>query len=443
MDIRSRLRRISNSYYNLGLAQAKERNLSSALESLRKALQLNKKNIDARNLYGLIMFEMGEEGEALVSWVISMNYQGTQNAAQRYMAEIRRRASYLETSQIAIAKYNQALSQLRMDNEDKAVVALVSAVDERPNYVRANMLLALLYMKRNHIGKAKRYLSNVLAVDRYNKRALGLMHALGDKKASAKKRENAKKEGDLLHGRKMLGDEVVVPGGRFRNYSGLLTAVNLGIGLLIGAASVLFLYMPATSARMNSIHNKEITAVSQRLNDANMQVDNLNTANEDLKTQVDQLTEVNNTTQENMNYKLLQYVLLTGIVNDTRNKDFLHASEIFANIDPGQLTDVDNTNNVSVIAIYADVAPKLREEGFALLEKAGDTLAKQGDYPGAITNYDLALKIKPDYAMAIYKKAIAYKTLGDLDTANALFGEVINNFPTEKVAEDARRERGF
>ena len=269
------------------------------------------------------------------------------------------------------------------------------------------------------------------------------MHALGDKKASAKKRENAKKEGDLLHGRKMLGDEVVVPGGRFRNYSGLLTAVNLGIGLLIGAASVLFLYMPATSARMNSIHNKEITAVSQRLNDANMQVDNLNTANEDLKTQVDQLTEVNNTTQENMNYKLLQYVLLTGIVNDTRNKDFLHAAEIFANIDPGQLTDVDNTNNVSVIAIYADVAPKLREEGFALLEKAGDTLAKQGDYPGAITNYDLALKIKPDYAMAIYKKAIAYKTLGDLDTANALFGEVINNFPTEKVAEDARRERGF
>ena len=68
-----RLEQISNGYYNLGLSLAKERNLSSALNALSISLGLNKKNTDARNLYGLIQFEMGEETKALISWVISIN----------------------------------------------------------------------------------------------------------------------------------------------------------------------------------------------------------------------------------------------------------------------------------------------------------------------------------------------------------------------------------
>ena len=50
---------ISNVYYNLGLSRAKVRDLSGAVESLKTSIFINKRNIDARNLLGLVYCEMG------------------------------------------------------------------------------------------------------------------------------------------------------------------------------------------------------------------------------------------------------------------------------------------------------------------------------------------------------------------------------------------------
>ena len=78
----------SNEYYNDALAKAGVRDLSGAIESLKTSLKFNKLNIDARNLLGLVYFEMGEVVEALTEWVISKNYQPSDNAASRYLDEI-------------------------------------------------------------------------------------------------------------------------------------------------------------------------------------------------------------------------------------------------------------------------------------------------------------------------------------------------------------------
>ena len=51
---------VSNFYYNDGLEKANVRDLSGAIVSLTECLKLNKFNIDARNLLGLVYFEMGE-----------------------------------------------------------------------------------------------------------------------------------------------------------------------------------------------------------------------------------------------------------------------------------------------------------------------------------------------------------------------------------------------
>ena len=55
-----KVRRLSNMYYNDGLQKAEVRNLSGAIISLKKSLKLNKYNIEARNLLGLVYYEMGE-----------------------------------------------------------------------------------------------------------------------------------------------------------------------------------------------------------------------------------------------------------------------------------------------------------------------------------------------------------------------------------------------
>ncbi len=72
-DVRviKKIQAVSNRLYNDGLAKAKVRNLSGAIDDLKLSLRYNKMNMDARNLLGLVYFEMGEAVDALSEWVIS------------------------------------------------------------------------------------------------------------------------------------------------------------------------------------------------------------------------------------------------------------------------------------------------------------------------------------------------------------------------------------
>ena len=74
----------SNAYYNQALSRAGVRDLSGAVESLKKSLRFNKKNIQARNLLGLVYFEMGETVSALSEWVISKNFKPENNICLLY-----------------------------------------------------------------------------------------------------------------------------------------------------------------------------------------------------------------------------------------------------------------------------------------------------------------------------------------------------------------------
>ena len=54
MDYVKRNHQIANSYYNLGLEKAQIRDLSGAAECLKKSINFNKYQTDARNIMGLI-----------------------------------------------------------------------------------------------------------------------------------------------------------------------------------------------------------------------------------------------------------------------------------------------------------------------------------------------------------------------------------------------------
>ena len=57
---------LSNLYYNQGLEKAQVRDLSGAITCLRRSLKMNKLNIQARNLLGLVYFETGEDRKSVV-----------------------------------------------------------------------------------------------------------------------------------------------------------------------------------------------------------------------------------------------------------------------------------------------------------------------------------------------------------------------------------------
>nr|WP_314099303.1 tetratricopeptide repeat protein [uncultured Lachnoanaerobaculum sp.] len=440
-----RLEQISNGYYNLGLSLAKERNLSSALNALSISLGLNKKNTDARNLYGLIQFEMGEETKALISWVISININPINNPAQNYLQKLRNKSAYLEKSQDAISKYNKAISQIKTVNYDMARITLKQAVDIRPHFVKAMLALALLDIREGKSSEAKKLLDNVLSIDRFNTKAITYLEEMKPLTEKKDRKEKLSVIGSPVkkekHVENMNNGMPVTE--IYKNYSGMFTAINVGIGLIVGACAMVFLYMPTMKVALNNAHNKEIVEISQQLNDVNLSIETLKSENEGLNEQVNKLTEVNNTSTENMNYKLLQYVYFLGLIKEYNTKNYTRAAEIFSNLDVGQLTDVDNGLGISVTGTFAEMAPKMRDEGPKLLLKVADGLNRSGDFAGAIGYYDAALRISPDYVEAKYKKALAYKTMGDVDTANNLFTEIITNYPDDRFANESKKERGY
>jgi len=440
-----RLEQISNGYYNLGLSLAKERNLSSALNALSISLGLNKKNTDARNLYGLIQFEMGEETKALISWVISININPINNPAQNYLQKLRNKSAYLEKSQDAISKYNKAISQIKTVNYDMARITLKQAVDIRPHFVKAMLALALLDIREGKSSEAKKLLDNVLSIDRFNTKAITYLEEMKPLTEKKDRKEKLSVIGSPVKKEKTVenANNGMPVTEIYKNYSGMFTAINVGIGLIVGACAMVFLYMPTMKVALNNAHNKEIVEISQQLNDVNLSIETLKSENEGLNEQVNKLTEVNNTSTENMNYKLLQYVYFLGLIKEYNTKNYTRAAEIFSNLDVGQLTDVDNGLGISVTGTFAEMAPKMREEGPKLLLKVADGLNRSGDFAGAIGYYDAALRISPDYVEAKYKKALAYKTMGDVDTANNLFTEIITNYPDDRFANESKKERGY
>ena len=440
-----RLEQISNGYYNLGLSLAKERNLSSALNALSISLGLNKKNTDARNLYGLIQFEMGEETKALISWVISININPINNPAQNYLQKLRNKSAYLEKSQDAISKYNKAISQIKTVNYDMARITLKQAVDIRPHFVKAMLALALLDIREGKSSEAKKLLENVLAIDRFNTKAITYLEEMKPLTEKKDRKEKLSVIGSPVKKEKTVenANNGMPVTEIYKNYSGMFTAINVGIGLIVGACAMVFLYMPTMKVALNNAHNKEIVEISQQLNDVNLSIETLKSENEGLNEQVNKLTEVNNTSTENMNYKLLQYVYFLGLIKEYNTKNYTRAAEIFSNLDVGQLTDVDNGLGISVTGTFAEMAPKMRDEGPKLLLKVADGLNRSGDFAGAIGYYDAALRISPDYVEAKYKKALAYKTMGDVDTANNLFTEIITNYPDDRFANESKKERGY
>ena len=88
---------LSNVLYNDGLEKANVRDLSGAAESLRKSLRYNKANIPARNLLGLIYYEMGEVVDALSEWVISRSLSTDDNPAEQYLDAIQSNRSRLSS----------------------------------------------------------------------------------------------------------------------------------------------------------------------------------------------------------------------------------------------------------------------------------------------------------------------------------------------------------
>ena len=268
--------RLSNTFYNDGLKKAKVRDLSGAAKSLRMSLQYYKANIEARNLLGLVYYEMGEVVDALSEWVISRSMKPEGNPAEQYLDAIQSNSSRLSSVNQTIKKYNQALLYCQQDSKDLAIIQLKKVLSMNPGLVKAHQLLALLYMEEGKYERARRELNDAAKVDTGNLTTLRYLREVDSylqKDASASKGASHKKEETASY---RSGNETIIQPVNGRDMSPLMTILNLIIGVAIGALITYFLIIP--TVRQNAVSearkaeleaNNELTSRTQEMNSLN------------------------------------------------------------------------------------------------------------------------------------------------------------------------------
>lgn len=427
------LERIANCYYNMGLERARLRDLSGAAELLKRALQFDKYQKDARNLLGLIFFECGEVADALVQWVISMNLLPEDNIADYYLDEVQRKPAILHICSENVKRYNQALDYAQNNNEDLAMMQLNQVIEDSPNYVKAYILEALLYMKHENWVKAGRCLYRVLKIDRNNPKALVLMDEV--KKRTGRAEVEQSRLRNVFSHRRMTEDDVLIPQ-EVRQLSpwGVVACILIGMAL-----ALLFFYLlllPARLKALNGKNNQELILYTEKLDAANRQLTELQSKNAELQSQYD--TVQNQLTQYesgNAGFKS-QYETLTEISARYQAGDMLGAAKQYASLDASEITDE------SLLNMYNEVKSYMEGSAYRTLAEAGTAAWNSGSFDQAVEYYTQSLALREE-AENMFLLARLYQSRGETEQANALFDRIVGEHPDTPYAERARQARGY
>lgn len=413
----------SNAYYNDALAKAGVRDLSGAIESLKVSLRFNKLNIDARNLLGLIYFEMGEVVAALTEWVISKNYQPRENVASRYLEEIQNNQGRLDSINQTIKKYNQALLYCKQDSRDLAIIQLKKVLSLNPKLVRGHQLLALLYIQEHKYDQAKKVLRSAGKIDANNTVTLRYL-----KEANAGLREsnpNKKQKNDELVSYQS-GNEMIIQPRYLKDNSVVGTIINMVIGIIIGAAITCFLIVPGVRREVQNQAKAEVLEANNTISSKNQTISSLESQVEDLTAQIAKAKDGETTSESRItSYEQLMQAYTAYMAEDNET-----AGTAIGNVNPDYLEDA---SKAIYDTIYADINAEYAEN----LYKEGTAAYNAQEYQEAITSLEKVIELDETYdnGNALYYLAQAYRKNDDLESAKTYYQKVVDLYPgTERAA---------
>lgn len=425
MDSYNKIIRLSNTLYNVGLEKAKVRDLSGAADSLRKSLRFNKANIQARNLLGLVYFEMGETVDALSEWVISRSLQPEDNVAEGYLNSIQSNRAKLNTINQTIKKYNQALLYCQQGSQDLAIIQLKKVLSLNPNLVKGHQLLALLYMQEGRFDQAKKELRAAGRIDanntltlRYLKEANVQLHG----EQPSQKNSRKEKEEQIAY---QSGNETIIQPAHFKDNSGIMTIINIVIGIAIGVAITFFLIMPSIRQSATSDAKKAEVEANNNLTTKNQEIKKLEEQIENLNSQIDAL----NQQQEGAQQVTDTYDKLMEGYHAFAQENIEEAGNVLAEVNPDLLSD-------SARAIYDEINGKVNEQYIASVFEKGEKAYNSQNFEEAVTELEKVVQIEEDYddGNAIYYLAQSYRRLEDMENAKKYYQRMVELHPgTERA----------
>lgn len=436
MKDKTSFRKIANAYYNIGLQRAQLNDLTGAAGYLKEALHYDKYCIEARNLLGLIFYEMGETADALVQWIISCNFEPDpdRNIADHYLNEIQRKTSVIENDSDLVKRFNQALNIAQNGGEDFAVIELRDITKKKPNFVKAQLLLALLYMQEGEHIKAGRALLEVLEIDHNNPQAGVLMEEV--KKLTGKSEiEKAKLKNAFSH-RELEDGDVIIPR-QERTTGGGRIALYIVSGVLLGLMIFYLLILPAIRRGYVDELNDSIAKNSSEMSSINARYGMLDESFRELNEKyLDVSKKLNAYEAENAAFTEM-YEKLNGIVGSMNEGNIEEAVNSYLSVDRSLITAEP------LLSQLQDVDRLMLNEAFDSIVQRGTDNWNAGDKEKAEYYYLLALDIKTDDPEAMYLLARLYQSQDRITEANVLFDRIVGEHPENKYAQKSIEARGY
>ncbi len=430
---------LSNVFYNDGLEKASVRDLTGATTALRQSLKLDKNNIDARNLLGLIYYETGEVVAALSEWVISKNLKPEDNLADFYMDMVRNSPSQLENINQTIKKYNIALNYCHQDGFDLAVIQLKKVLSLNSGFIKAHLLLALLYLKNGNWDRAKIEAQKVLKLDSGNVMAKRYLKEADDMLLPG---ESGKLVSDIAAAdsedviRFNSGNEMIIQPIKKNPITRAGSIWGIVLGAILGLAAACLLILPQRIQSINSSNQSRIAQISEESDSKSAQINEYQQQVKKLETQVEELQNT-----------------VTGYegVDSTSAamNSLMKAVGVYLS-DPSDVEAmIEAMQNLDLEAIGDDVSPEFTELYDNLMSKVGPQLAisyyntgydayKSGDLETAIANLSKAYQYDNSSVNTVYYLGNAYYDNGDYDKAKEIYDIVITNFPGTQSANAAQ-----
>lgn len=429
--------RASNAYYNLGLAKAQVRDLSGAIESLKSSLMINKNNVKARNLLGLIYCEMGDVVEALSEWVISKNQKPDKNIANLYITKIQANQGRFETVIQTIKKYNQSLKHAKDGNYDMAVIQLKKISVQNPRLIKAQQLLALLYIKENEYSKAKKCLYAILKVDKNNILAQQYLREIDTTEITTTKDVSEsflpKRKVRELNYKPLNGNDVLLPPTAYKEPSnGAIIIIYILVGVLVGASLMWFLIMPALNKGLTADYNQSIIEYSEKLSSGNIELNSMTEELAKVKAERDALVkQIEGLSGTGGSNKLL--LALVDAANAYIANDKIKAAESLVGTDVSALPTDTAKSLYSTIAVSSmpTAAAELHTKGMESYYK--NAFAEAADYCSR------SYKLDPSKVDPAYYAAKSYEKLDQVDNAKKHYQYIVTNFPTSQYIAEAAK----
>lgn len=441
---------LSNIYYNKGLEQAKVRDLSGAIHSLRQSLEFNKCNTNARNLLGLIYYEEGEIVSALSEWVISKHFQNERNDADIYINAVQSNPNKLETYNQTIKKYNAALYSAQHGDEDMAIIQLKKVVSLNPKFVRAHQLLALLYMmtgKRDNKVRAKRLLKSIGEIDVTNTITIRYLNELSDihlKGESAKKTTEDAKKNEV---RKILPRVEADAYKKITPYKeekpSVLPFINVIVGVVIGMALMGFLIMPHINAGKSNDANSEFKKYSEQKAASESDVSSLKNQNEELQKELDEVkkenAELKGDTSGNGTTMQESYEGFIAAIQHYVAKDNINAAKSLLKVNEKSLS------TETAKALYKEIKKEtFKDASEDYFKKGRDAYNGAGAYAGN-RDYDKALKLlqksldyNADNTDSMYFMGRCYQQQSEAEEAKKYYTKIIEEYPDSARSGEAQ-----